>query len=201
MCNPKSHSPSKLRIISGKYHGRNIVFHAANDLRPTHNRIRETLFNWLAPVIENSVCLDAFAGSGALGFEALSRGAQHVTFCDISENIIQTLNNNAEKLQIDNADFLNIDFIRQNTIQNKKFDIVFLDPPFKKNLLLPAAALLESQQLLNPHALIYVEFEKNTVDLTQLPKNWVVKKHKQTQTIEYGLYEVINAPHTPSTMK
>ncbi len=181
--------PSTLRIISGKFRSRLITFFEEDGLRPTHNRIRETLFNWLTPVIENSICLDVFAGSGALGFEAISRGAQHVTFCDTSKKVIHTLKENAEKLKIENVDFLNIDFTQQNPIQNKKFDVVFLDPPFKKNLLLPTCALLESRELLNPGALIYFECEKNSVDFSQFPKNWIIKKHQHTQTIEYGLCE------------
>src|SRR6478672_9434831 len=96
---------SELRIIGGKYRSRKISFTEEDGLRPTHNRIRETVFNWLAEYIENSVCLDAFAGSGAMGFEALSRGAKHVTFCDISKNIINTIKQNAENLKITNADF------------------------------------------------------------------------------------------------
>src|SRR3990167_5794401 len=100
--------PSTLCIIAGKFRSRKIIFFEESGLRPTHSRIRETLFNWLTPVIENSICLDVFAGSGALGFEAISRGAQHVTFCDTSRKVIYTLKENAEKLQITNADFLNI---------------------------------------------------------------------------------------------
>lgn len=186
-------SKSELRIIAGKFRSRKIIFFEEDSLRPTHNRIRETLFNWLAPVIENSVCLDVFAGSGALGFEALSRGAQHVTFCDTSKKVIHTLKENAEKLKIENADFLNIDFILQNSIQNKKFDIIFLDPPFKKNLLITACALLASRDLLNPGALIYFECEKDSIDFSPLPKNWMIKKHRHTQTIEYGLWEQLNS--------
>jgi len=182
-------SPSELRLIAGKFRSRKIIFFEEEGLRPTHNRIRETLFNWLANSIENKVCLDLFSGSGALGFEALSRGAKHVTFCDISKNVIRTLKENASTLEISNADFLCGDFILQNMVQNKKYDVVFLDPPFKKNILLTACELLESRDLLNSGAFIYLEFEKNSVDLSLLPKNWVVKKRKDTQTIEYVLCE------------
>jgi 16S rRNA (guanine966-N2)-methyltransferase len=187
---PKN-SVSTLQIIAGQFRSRKITFFEEEGLRPTHSRIRETLFNWLAPVIENSVCLDAFAGSGALGFEAISRGAQHVTFCDTSKKVISTLKENAQKLKIDNADFFNLDFISQNPIQNKKFDVVFLDPPFQKNLLLQACELLESRDLLNPGALIYFECEKNTVDFSKPPNHWHLKKHQHTQTIEYGLFEKV----------
>ncbi|OGT43133.1 MAG: 16S rRNA (guanine(966)-N(2))-methyltransferase RsmD [Gammaproteobacteria bacterium RIFCSPHIGHO2_12_FULL_40_19] len=180
-------STSELRIIAGKFRSRKITFTEEEGLRPTHNRIRETLFNWLNDVIENTVCFDVFAGSGALGFEALSRGAKYVTFMDISKNIVATLKENAEKLAVINADFMNSDFMLENAVKNKKFDIVFCDPPFKKNILLITCELLESRELLNPLAFIYLEFEKNSVDVSLLPKNWVIKKHKSTQTIEYLL--------------
>lgn len=180
---------STLRIIGGQFRSRKIVFFEEGGLRPTHNRIRETLFNWLADKVESSNCLDAFAGSGALGFEALSRGAKHVTFCDVSKNVIHALKENALHLKTQQADFIQADFILQNPIQNKKFDIIFLDPPFQKNLLLSACALLESRDLLNSRALIYLECEKNTVDFTQLPKNWMIKKHSETKTIAYLLCE------------
>src|SRR3990167_9651079 len=111
---------SNLQIIAGKFRSRKITFTEAEGLRPTHSRIRETLFNWLSDIIENKVCFDIFAGSGALGFEALSRNAKHVTFMDVSKNIIYTLKENAEKLAIKNADFIHGDFILENTIQNKK---------------------------------------------------------------------------------
>ncbi|HLB55876.1 MAG TPA: 16S rRNA (guanine(966)-N(2))-methyltransferase RsmD [Coxiellaceae bacterium] len=181
-------TPSELRIIAGTFRSRKIVFFEEDGLRPTHNRIRETVFNWLADEIENKNCLDVFAGSGAMGFEAISRGAKQVTFCDISKIIIETIKKNAENLKITNADFIQCDFISQNALKNK-FDIVFIDPPFKKNLLLKACELLISRDLLNKNAVIYLEFEKNSVDLSQLPKNWVVKKHKSTKTVEYALYE------------
>src|SRR3990167_3022545 len=178
---------SELRIIAGQFRSRKIFFEAEAGLRPTHNRIRETVFNWLQPMIENTECLDVFAGSGAMGFEALSRAAKHVTFCDISKNAILNLKKNAENLKITNADFFQCDFMRENPVKNKKFDVVFLDPPFEKNCLLRVCELLLSRNLLKPNAFIYCEFSKNSVDLAGFPKNWVVKKHRSTQTIEYVL--------------
>ena len=188
MTNPNA--LSELRIIGGTFRSRKILFAETDGLRPTHNRIRETVFNWLADTIENSVCLDAFAGSGAMGFEALSRHAKHVTFCDTSRTAIQHIQMNASALKILNADFQQCDFILQNTIQNRKFDIVFLDPPFQKNILLATCELLISRQLLNPHAFIYLEFKKDTVDLSQLPAAIHIIKHKNTQTIEYVLCQL-----------
>lgn len=183
----KSNTMSELRIIGGEFRSRKILFAEQEDLRPTHSRIRETVFNWLSDTIENSVCLDAFSGSGAMGFEALSRHAKHVTFCDISKTAILQIQANAQSLKIKNADFHLCDFMQQNTLQNQKFDVVFLDPPFLKNYLLLACELLVSRHLLNPNALIYAEFKKNSVDLSRLSPQWEIKKHKQTQTIEYAL--------------
>ena len=178
---------SELRIIAGKFRSRKITFTEEKGLRPTHNRIRETLFNWLGDTIENTVCFDVFAGSGALGFEALSRGAKKVTFMDISKNVIETLKDNAAKLAATNVDFINGNFILENTTKNTKFDIVFCDPPFKQNILIVACELLEARNLLNSRAFIYLEFEKNSVNISLLPKHWKIKKHKSTQTIEYLL--------------
>lgn len=184
----KKQAKSELRIIGGKFRSRKIVFEAEMGLRPTHNRIRETAFNWLQNSIEHADCLDAFAGSGAMGFEALSRGAAHVTFCDISNNVIQQLKKNAAMLDIRNADFYQCDFILENPIKNKQFDLVFLDPPFQKKILLAACALLESRQLLKPNAHIYLECEKNSANISALPKQWIIEKHQSTKTIDYFLY-------------
>src|SRR3990167_7089850 len=144
----KKQSYSELRIIGGQHRSRKIFFEEVVGLRPTHNRIRETAFNWLQNKIENADCLDVFAGSGAMGFEALSRGARHVSFCDISPNAIKNLKQNAMGLKIQNANFYQCDFMLENPVQNKQFDIVFLDPPFSKNLLLSVCELLEKRNLL-----------------------------------------------------
>lgn len=181
---------SDLRIIAGQFRGRKISFVEEAGLRPTHNRIRETVFNWLQKRVEGSACCDVFAGSGAMGFEALSRGAKHVTFIDISKNVINNIKDNAKKLEINNADFFQCDFMLQNPVQNKKFDVVFLDPPFQKNILLQACELLMARDLLNSDALVYCEFEKGSVDLSQLTSQFTVEKHKSTQTIEYILLRV-----------
>ena len=178
---------NQLRIIGGKWRGRKLQFPSLPGLRPTPDRVRETLFNWLMHDIIDAHCLDLYAGSGALGFEALSRGAKKVTFMDISKNVIETLKDNAAKLAATNVDFINGNFILENTTKNTKFDIVFCDPPFKQNILIVACELLEARNLLNSRAFIYLEFEKNSVNISLLPKHWKIKKHKSTQTIEYLL--------------
>lgn len=179
---------STLRIIAGKFRSRKIYFAEKTDLRPTQDRIRETVFNWLNPFMVDAVCLDLFAGSGALGFEALSRGAKHVTFADIDNQVIQTIKENASRLKIDidAADFLSVDFHYKFKHQ---FDIVFLDPPFKQDFISKSISFLEENDLLKPHAFIYLEFEKNGFNSTQLPATWRVKRHQKTKTLEYVLCE------------
>lgn len=186
---------NEVRIISGKWRRRKITFPNALDLRPTHDRIRETLFNWLQPYIENANCLDVFAGSGALGFEALSRAARSVTFYDINALVISALKKNAEILKADNAIIQHADLLnrsaagRLRVLQDKdqKFDIIFCDPPFDKNLLLATCEKLVSDGLLNKNALIYLECKKGSVDFALLPSTFKIIKHKQTQTIDYLL--------------
>ncbi|EKD91917.1 MAG: hypothetical protein ACD_29C00307G0004 [uncultured bacterium] len=185
---------SQLRIIAGKLRSRKIIFTEALGLRPTHDRIRETLFNWLDKNIIDAICLDCFAGSGALGFEALSRGAKYVTFVDNNHKIIEQLKLNAKTLDVtkNSIEFLNANFQDLYFTQYKnKFNIIFLDPPFKQNLVSTSIALIEKYNLLKANALVYIEFEINGFDLTQLPKNWKVRRRQHTKTIEYCLCDVI----------
>ncbi len=167
-------------------------------MRPTHDRIRETVFNWLQFHIVDAVCLDLFAGSGALGFEALSRGAKEVVFVDSFLSATQSLKENAQRLKANHAFIYSGDF-RQITqrVSTKKFDLVFLDPPFRQNLLSQASRWLEENQLLNTSALIYIETEKEVVLEKQIPKNWEIVRHLSTKTLEYGLCRCEN--RAPST--
>lgn len=180
-------SSGKLRIIGGKWRSRQISFNDAPGLRPTTDRIRETLFNWLAPFIDEANCLDLFAGSGALGFEALSRGAAKVTFVDSSLDVIKILQENTLKLQADNAEFICAkcpDKIPKLT--HVPFDIIFLDPPFNKDLIAPTLDWLQTNNLLRPPSLIYIEAEK---ELTLLPvlDDWQVWREKSTSSLVYYL--------------
>jgi len=163
----------KVRIIGGKWRGRKLKVLNHDTLRPTPDRIRETLFNWLAQTIVGSQCLDLFAGSGALGIEAVSRGAQSALLVEKDYKIVQNLKQqvallNSDKFRIIQSDALY--FLKQPAIQ---FDLVFLDPPFKQNLLLPSCECLENQEWLAPHTQIYVESERH-FDATTLPKNWQI---------------------------
>lgn len=182
--------PGKLRIIGGRWRGRVLPFPEVGGLRPTGNRIRETLFNWLLPVLPGSRCLDLFAGSGALGLEALSRGAAHATLVEQHPAAAQQLRDNlltlegAEAAQVVHADgpaWL----LGQAPAQ--KFDVVFLDPPFAANLWRPAALALEQGSWLTEQALIYVECPSPCQ--VSLPNNWQVYRHKRAGQVQYYLYQ------------
>lgn len=163
------------RIIAGKWRSRKLTFAANGCVRPTPNRVRETLFNWLTPYIQNAICLDAFAGSGALGFEALSRGAKHVVMIDNSRHVVNDLKKNAASLTVTNLDIVH-DSFPSHTGLNCKFDIIFLDPPYHQNLIAPCCAWLEKNHYLAENALIYAEMEKDLKTLS-MPANWqIVKK-------------------------
>ena len=184
---------NQLRIIGGKWRGRKLSFVQSQGLRPTLDRVRETLFNWLQPVIYNSRCLDLYSGSGALGFEALSRGALQVTMVDNNRKVYQQLNHNLKLLCCENAntecldavDFLSKQSVKQ-TIESK-YQIVFLDPPFNQNLLDSCCQTLEQQQLLAEESYIYIEAEKN-LKLTHIPDNWQKIKEKKAGQLAYYLF-------------
>lgn len=181
--------PNALRIIGGKWRGRKLYFSARQQLRPTLNRARETLFNWLAPVIADTVCLDLFAGSGALGFEALSRGAKQVVMVDRERTTINDLKRNAETLGATNVDFLYLSFSPNlKNIFTQKFDVVFLDPPFYQGLAEPVCHWLETEECLSLEAIIYLEVEKELKNFSY-PANWNILKHKTEGQINYYLFQ------------
>jgi 16S rRNA (guanine966-N2)-methyltransferase len=178
---------NKVRIIGGQWRSRQITFPSLPGLRPTTDRIRETLFNWLMSEIARANCLDLFAGSGALGFEALSRGAAKVTFVDSATQVIAALKANAALLQAEQAEFM-LGACPDNMprLAHAPFDIVFLDPPFNKGWVVVAADWLERSQLLTANALIFIETEKN-LHPPPIPKNWEILKEKHTSTLNYYL--------------
>lgn len=182
--------PNQVRIIGGQLRGRKITFTTHEGLRPTHDRIRETLFNWLQFDIPNATCLDLFAGSGALGFEAASRGAKTVTFVDNHPAVVKEIKKNALSLALSGCEYLVSTIPSQkNDILSSGYDVVFLDPPYGKGLLNSTCLWLEKNNLLISGALIYFECEKGVFDQLSLSDKWVIKKLKNTQTIEYGLFQ------------
>jgi 16S rRNA (guanine966-N2)-methyltransferase len=181
-------NPCEVRIIGGKFRSRKITFPELPDLRPTPNRIRETLFDWLQQEAVGAICLDAFAGSGALGFEALSRGAASVVFLEKDRQVIQALQRNAAHLGIKE-----INCLQQNTLDwlNKPnagptFDLVFLDPPFSQPWLLPCLEALVAQGWLSAHAWVYIE-SSQPLDLLALPQGLDLYRHKKAGQVHYGL--------------
>jgi len=178
----------KIRIIGGKWRGRRLTVLNHATLRPTPDRIRETLFNWLSPKIVNSTCLDLFAGSGALGIEAISRGAKLAWLVEKEFKIVQNLKQQIAVLNTDQCQVMQADvfhFLKQSPTV---FDIVFLDPPFRQNLLPPCCEQLENQGWLAPQALIYLESERH-FDTAQLPANWQVIKQQTAGQVAYFLVQ------------
>ncbi len=178
---------NQLRIIGGQFRSRKLSFPDVEGLRPTGDRIRETLFNWLAPHVEGSYCLDLFAGSGALGLEALSRGAQHVLFIERSTTACDSLRQNLGLLKIQNAEILCANSLVATQFLKTSFDIVFMDPPFDANLILPVCTALETYHLLKSGSLIYLEQSKETPPAS-LPANWQMYRDKTSGQVRYQLY-------------
>lgn len=187
MTNKKSIHYGDVRIIGGKWRSRKLKFPAIEGLRPTPDRVRETVFNWLSPHIAAANCLDLFAGSGALGFEALSRGASHVTFIDQSREITKYLTAQLKLLGTENAEVHCSTFNPALTFPHKAaFDIVFLDPPFHKNFIKQSCAWLEQNKLLADDALIYIEAEA-TLNPLPIPNNWEILRSKIAGQVGYHL--------------
>lgn len=153
-----------MRIISGKYKGRNIQGFDIQGTRPTMARVKESLFATIGAKVKNSQCLDLFAGSGALGFEALSVGASFCAFVDQNPKVISVLKKNKENLKIEEETMmLGMDYekaLRFLSEQGKTFDIIFLDPPYDKNLIQPSLDVIKKLNLLNEGGLIICEYEK-----------------------------------------
>jgi len=150
--------PNHLRIIGGNWRSRKLSFIDAPGLRPTPDRIRETLFNWLQAQVHGSRCLDLFAGSGALGLEALSRGASEVLFVEKNRAVAIQLEANLKKLESD-ANVIQQDAISFLQNETSAFDIIFLDPPYRQNLLKQSLDLIQQQKLLHNDSFIYLEHE------------------------------------------
>jgi 16S rRNA (guanine966-N2)-methyltransferase len=183
----KPNNKGSIRIIAGLHRGRKLPVLVAEGLRPTTDRVKETVFNWLMPFIQDSICLDCFAGSGGLGFEALSRGASHVSFIELNKFAVQQLKENQQLLKVNNISIIQSDalsFIQNNT---QKFDVVFLDPPFRQNFIEQTAVLLNEKSLAD-NALIYIEMESENNN-QKLPLNWKLLKEKIAGQVIYRLYQ------------
>jgi 16S rRNA (guanine966-N2)-methyltransferase len=185
--NKKKPHPGQLRIVAGNWRSRLLQIADVPGLRPTAERIRETLFNWLATRIHGARCLDLCAGTGALGLEALSRGAGEVVFVERSGAAFKTLRSNISLLGATNAEVLNVDARHYLGGPNSKpFDIVFLDPPFAADLYDELCRLLSEQSWLADDARIYIEMDKDLPELC-LPDGWQVVKNKAAGKVRYML--------------
>ncbi|MEJ2454260.1 MAG: 16S rRNA (guanine(966)-N(2))-methyltransferase RsmD [Candidatus Thiodiazotropha sp.] len=180
-----SSTASVVRIIGGRHRGRKLPFAEMPGLRPTGDRIRETLFNWLQPVIEGARCLDLFSGSGALGMEAASRGAGRVVMVEKAGSVVRQLERNRELLGLDQIEIVRADALQFLEQPASPFDIVFLDPPFDNDLLAPLCQRLTLGWLAD-EARIYLE-EDISRPFPELPEDWLWLKQKTAGRVRYGL--------------
>ena len=183
----KKTSQGQVRIIAGHWRGRKLSFPDKEGLRPTPDRVRETLFNWLQADISGAKCLDLFAGSGALGFEAASRGAESVVMLDRDVETITALKENAQLLQAEQVRIKADDAIQYLQSNKQEFDVVFIDPPYQAGLVASCCELLEQQHCLSNHAKIYLEYDVQD-EITGLPENWHCEKNKKAGQVAYQLY-------------
>jgi 16S rRNA (guanine966-N2)-methyltransferase len=182
---PKSSYPRQLRIIGGRWRGRRLDVSESEGLRPTPDRVRETLFNWLQPYIAGANCLDLFAGTGALCLEALSRGATQVVMVEKAAHVAQQLRRHVEKLEATGAEVVPADAVEFLQREPRVFDIVFLDPPFKSDLIAECAALVETRGWIKPGGLVYIEAPSRMEPL--LPATWQLIRSKKAGQVGYHL--------------
>ena len=186
----------QLRIIGGEWGSRKLSFPNAEGLRPTPDRVRETLFNWLAPYIGGAKVLDVFTGSGALFLEALSRGAAKGVALDSNREAISNIRENMGILRCTVGEVQQTDALRYlDGTPSDTFDVVFLDPPFNKDLLKPACDLLEQRGWLTDDAWVYTESENRPSELG-LPANWRLHREQKAGGVNYALWqrEAVQAP-------
>ncbi len=179
-----------LRIIGGEWRGRKLRFQANPQLRPTPDRVRETLFNWLTAHVHGARCLDLFAGSGALGLEALSRGAQYCSFVELDRRAASSIRTHLETLGCSNAGVHNESaqsFLSAARDTGEGFDLVFLDPPFSEDLLPGICAALEQGEWLNPETLIYLESPRRSPP-PSTPEAWRQTREKEAGEVRYQLF-------------
>ena len=177
----------QIRIIGGQWRGRKLPVPHSIGLRPTTDRVRETLFNWLAPEIQQARCLDCFAGSGALGLEALSRYAESATLLELEKAVAQQLTQNLQTLKANNAQVIQTDTLSWLAQQGEPYHIVFIDPPFRQGLLEQTLQLLEANRWLADDALIYVESEVEH-GAPAAPLSWHLHREKIAGQVAYRLY-------------
>lgn len=178
--------PGKIRIIGGNWRSRKLDVVEAEGLRPTPDRVRETLFNWLQPYIEGAACLDLYAGSGGLGFEALSRGAAAVTMIDQNSAVVKNLKLQAAKLGAGRLEIICADAAQWLKTCSRQYDIIFLDPPYSQNRLGQITGQLLNCVCLRPGTLLYVESDA-AIDCND--DRLQLRKTGKAGSVHFGLYE------------
>jgi 16S rRNA (guanine966-N2)-methyltransferase len=182
---------NSLRIIAGEWRGRLLDFPDIQGLRPTPDRVRETLFNWLQSYVQGANCLDLFSGSGAMGFEALSRGAAKVTMIEANKSAFLGLQRSVEILKgeahvslkhMDAFEFLKAE-------PEEQFDIIFVDPPYGKKWVSECLSWLAKQDLLRRHGRVYIEYESSLAPEQVIDEHWQLLKHKTAGQVTYGLLQ------------
>ncbi len=178
----------QVRIIGGDWRGRKLPVLKAEGLRPTSDRVRETLFNWLQFDIAGARCLDVFAGSGALGFEAASRGAKQVVMLELSTANATSLKSNCQLLKADSIVVHQVDSLTWlSRTSEQAYDAIFLDPPFHKDFMQESLNLLFENGYIGDGTTIYLE-QENDLNWPQLASGWVCKKEKKTSQVRFGLF-------------
>lgn len=174
-----------VRIIGGQWRSRRLEFPDREALRPTPDRVRETVFNWLAPWLPGAQVLDLFAGSGAFGFEALSRGATRAVLVEHDPDTLAALHDNRLQLAAQAADIVRGDALAYLDGIAEPFDVVFLDPPYRSALLQPCLQRLAERGWVKPGGLVYLESREGAVP--ELPARWTWMRHKSAGQVGYHL--------------
>ena len=177
----------RLRIIGGEWKRRQIRFSGGADLRPTPDSVRETVFNWLSPYLHQAKCLDLFAGSGALGLEAASRGAGNVALVEMHKHCCGQLKDNVALLGAKQVMIHCADALDWMTSCEEQFDIVFVDPPYDTELVKRSLNRLIRYRLLRPEARIYIECSAQ--EAPTISEEWAVLRQKKAGQVCYGLYQ------------
>jgi 16S rRNA (guanine966-N2)-methyltransferase len=190
---------SRVRIIGGQWRSRRIRFEAAPEVRPTPDRIRETLFNWLQADVPGARCLDLFAGSGALGLEAASRGAREVTLVERDRRVVKTLEATIAELGASGVRVVEADAFAflNGPAPSTPYDLVFLDPPFAKGWLAELCTLLERRGWLAPNASIYLECAVGDGE-PSLPTGWTLRRSARAGEVGAHLAQRRPEPASPS---
>lgn len=182
------HVPQSVRIIGGVWRGRRLTIADSRAVRPTPNRVRETLFNWLQHEIEGADCLDLFCGSGVLGVEAVSRGARQAILVDSDKIVVSTIEAQIQKLKTDAIQPICQDAFHFLQREQRSFDIIFLDPPFHE--VSPDTFLLSilTSGLARPAGVVYLEYAAHQGRI-EVPPGWYWRRHQTISEVSFGLIE------------